>query len=95
MNSKTNLTALKILSFALSFMIVLSVIPMKGMVAFAADDYFCIQYLENGKVQKNVALALKTDENADSSYEGRYKGIYYIFIRTTSMIQSFHCHTTC
>lgn len=70
MNSKTNLTALKILSFALSFMIVLSVIPMKGMVAFAADDYFCIQYLENGKVQKNVALALKTDENADSSYEG-------------------------
>ena len=70
MNSKTSSIALKVLSLALSLMMVFSVIPVQGIVAFAADEYFCIQYLEDGKIRKDVDLKLKTDENADDSYEG-------------------------
>ncbi len=70
MNNKINSIALKILSLVLSLMMVLGVIPMQGVVAYAADSYFCIQYLENEKVQKDVVLTLKTDENADNEYKG-------------------------
>lgn len=72
MNSKMNSIALKILSFALSFMIVLSVIPANGMVAFAAEeDTISIQYLSKNIVQEGVEIKIKPNDNTDDSYIGK------------------------
>jgi len=91
MNSKTSSIGFKILSIALSVMMVFSTISVQGMVAFAAESYFCIQYLENGKVQKSVDLKLKTDENADDSYEGttNSNGIWITPVTVDELAETF------
>ncbi len=94
MNSKTKSIALKILSLALSFVMVLGVIPVNGMVAFAAeeDDMISIQYLKKNIVQEGVEIKIKPNDATDDSYIGKTDkyGIWETEVSWKDLSESFY-----
>lgn len=93
MNSKTRSTVLRLLSLALSFMMVISVIPVNGMVAFAAEeDTISIQYLSKNIVQEGVEIKIKPNDATDDSYIGKTDkyGIWKTEVLWKDLSESFY-----
>ena len=75
MNFKKGTTASKILSIVLSLLMVLSAIPMQGMVAYAVEfesnqNVFSVQYLKKDAVQSGVEIKIKPNEKRDDTFSG-------------------------
>jgi len=68
----------KILSTLLAVAIVIGSFPVYGIVSYAAEETFAIQYLENGVVQKDTDIELKPDLNSDEKLTGKTdeKGVW-------------------
>ncbi|MBQ7120853.1 MAG: immunoglobulin domain-containing protein [Clostridia bacterium] len=60
----------KIMSILLALALIIGTVPFSGILSYAADGNFVIQYLENGEVQKGIDIVLTPDISLDESFSG-------------------------